>query len=131
MEGGIAAMEKILAGPRQPTAVMCSNDMTALGVVHKAYRAGLRIPHDLSVIGFDDIHMARIMIPPLTSIQMSRVELARAAVSALRARVEGTSHQREYKIDTQLVVRESTSFPPGTLQDLKSAATAPWYGNGR
>jgi LacI family transcriptional regulator len=128
MEGGIEAMEKILALPHRPTALMCSNDMTALGVVHKAYRAGLRIPYDLSVIGFDDIHMARVMIPPLTSIQMSRVELARAAVSALRARVEGTGHQREYKIDTQLVVRESTSFPPGTLQDLKANATAAWYG---
>jgi DNA-binding LacI/PurR family transcriptional regulator len=122
LEGGISAMEKILAGPRQPTAIMCSNDMTALGVLHKAYRAGLRVPHDLSVIGFDDIHMARVMIPPLTSIQMSRLELAHAAVSALRERVEESGHQREYKIDTQLVVRESTSFPPGAMQDLNRNA---------
>jgi LacI family transcriptional regulator len=122
LEGGISAMEKILAIQRQPTAVMCSNDMTALGVLHKAYRAGLRVPHDMSVIGFDDIHMARVMIPPLTSIQMSRVELARAAVSALRAHLEGTGQQREYRIDTQLVVRESTSFPPGAMQDLNADA---------
>jgi LacI family transcriptional regulator len=122
LEGGIGAMEKILAGSRQPTGIMCSNDMTALGVLHKAYRAGLRVPQDLSVIGFDDIHMARVMIPPLTSIQMSRVELSRAAVSALRAQVEGTGQQREYRIDTQLVVRESTSFPPGTMQDLNGNA---------
>jgi LacI family transcriptional regulator len=66
--------------------------------------------------------MARVMIPPLTSIQMSRVELSRAAVSALRAHVEGTGQQREYRIDTQLVVRESTSFPPGTMQDLNGNA---------
>jgi LacI family transcriptional regulator len=66
--------------------------------------------------------MARVMIPPLTSIQMSRVELSRAAVSALRAHVEGTGQQREYRIDTQLVVRESTSFPPGTMQDLNRNA---------
>ena len=117
LEGGIIAMEKILAAPDQPTAIMCSNDMTALGVLHKAYRAGLRVPQDLSVIGFDDIHMARVMIPPLTSIQMSRLELARAAVSALRGHVEG-SQLREYKIDTQLIVRESTSFPAGSMQDL-------------
>jgi DNA-binding LacI/PurR family transcriptional regulator len=122
LEGGISAMEKILAAPGQPTAVMCSNDMTALGVLHKAYRAGLRVPQDLSVIGFDDIHMARVMIPPLTSIQMSRLELARAAVSALRAHVEGTGQQREYKIETQLVVRESTSFPLGAMQDLNPRA---------
>ena len=113
-------MEKILAGSDQPTAILCSNDMTALGVLHKAYRAGLRVPQDLSVIGFDDIHMARVMIPPLTSIQMSRLELAHAAVSALRAHAEGTGQQREYKIGTQLVVRESTSFPPGAMQDLST-----------
>jgi LacI family transcriptional regulator len=120
LEGGILAMEKILAAPHHPTAIMCSNDMTALGVLHKAYRAGLRVPQDLSVIGFDDIHMARVMIPPLTSIQMSRVELARAAVSALRAHAEGSGQQREYRIDTQLVVRESTSFPAGSMQDLNA-----------
>jgi LacI family transcriptional regulator len=119
LEGGITAMEQILAAPDQPTAIICSNDMTALGVLHKAYRAGLRVPQDLSVVGFDDIHMARVMIPPLTSIQMSRLELARAAVSALRGHVEG-SQQREYKIDTQLVVRESTGFPKGSMQDLKT-----------
>lgn len=111
LEGGIAAMDKLLAAPRRPTAVMCSNDMTALGVLHKAYRAGLRVPQDLSVIGFDDIQMARVMIPPLTSIRMSRLDLARTAVAALRARVEGTRWEREYRIETELIVRESTGAP--------------------
>jgi LacI family transcriptional regulator len=119
LEGGIRAMENLLAGTRLPTAVMCSNDMTAIGVLHKVYRAGLRVPHDLSIIGFDDIHMARVTIPPLTSIQMSRLELARSAVTALRAHAEKTATQREYKIDTKLVVRESTGFPPGAMQDLR------------
>jgi DNA-binding LacI/PurR family transcriptional regulator len=118
LEGGIRVMEKILAGKKLPTAVMCSNDMTAIGVLHKLYRAGLRAPDDLSLIGFDDIQMARVTIPPLTSIQMSRLDLARAAVTALRAHVEGTSPQREYKIDTHLVVRESTGYPPGAMENL-------------
>ena len=118
LEGGIRVMEKILAGKKLPTAVMCSNDMTAIGVLHKLYRAGLRAPDDLSLIGFDDIHMARVTIPPLTSIQMSRLDLARAAVTALRAHVEGTAPQREYKIDTHLVVRESTGYPPGAMENL-------------
>src|SRR5579863_9700150 len=124
LEGGIAAMERILESGRVPTAVMCSNDMTAIGVLHKLYRAGLRVPDDLSVIGFDDIHMARVTIPPLTSIHMSRTELARAAVNALRAHVENTPTHREYRIDTKLVVRESTGYPPGAMQDLRGAATA-------
>jgi DNA-binding LacI/PurR family transcriptional regulator len=121
LEGGIVAMEKLLAGKRMPTAVMCSNDMTAIGVLHKVYRAQLRVPENLSVIGFDDIHMARVMIPLFTSIQMSRLELARAAVTALRAHVENTLPHREYKIDTHLVVRESTGFPPGTMENLSSS----------
>jgi len=112
-------MEALLATQKLPTALMCSNDMTAIGVLHKVYRAGLRVPDDLSIIGFDDIHMARVTIPPLTSIQMSRLELARAAVTALRAHVESTTPHREYRIDTKLVVRESTGYPPGAMQDLR------------
>jgi DNA-binding LacI/PurR family transcriptional regulator len=122
MEGGVAAMEKILAAKIRPTAVMCSNDMTAIGVLHKLYRAGLRVPDDLSVIGFDDIHMAEVTIPPLTTIQMSRFELARAAVSALRAQVEERDdpvREHEFNIQTNLIVRESTGFPPGTMVHLQ------------
>jgi DNA-binding LacI/PurR family transcriptional regulator len=122
LEGGMRTMEQLLGQSRLPTAVMCSNDMTAIGVLHKVYRAHLRVPDNLSVIGFDDIHMARVTIPPLTSIQMSRLELARAAVTALRAHVEGTVPHREYKIDTHLVVRESTGYPPGTMENLSNSA---------
>jgi LacI family transcriptional regulator len=92
-------------------------------VLHKVYRAELRVPDNLSVIGFDDIQMARVTIPPLTSIQMSRLELARAAVTALRAHVEGGVPNREYKIDTHLVVRESTGYPPGTMENLSRSRT--------
>ena len=118
LEGGIRGMEEILNAAIRPSAVMCSNDMTALGALHKAHRAGVRIPKDMSLIGFDDIQMARVMIPPLTSIKMSPVDLANAAVKALKAHIERTDPQREYQIDTQLVVRESTTFPPGAMNDL-------------
>jgi len=118
MEGGMAAAEKLFAGGKLPTAVMCSNDMTAIGVLQKAYRAGLRVPDDLSVIGFDNIHLTQMTTPPLTTIQMSCFELARAAVMALRAHVEGTlTPQRDYPIETRLVVRESTGFPRGSMLD--------------
>jgi LacI family transcriptional regulator len=121
LEGGIRAMGKILGRTSRPSAVMCSNDMTAIGVLHKAFRVGLRVPADLSVIGYDDIQMAKVTIPPLTSIQMSRIDLAKAAVKALREHIiEGGNPQREYKIDTRLVVRESTAYPLGAMNDLKS-----------
>jgi DNA-binding LacI/PurR family transcriptional regulator len=120
MEGGIEAMDRLLKSKPLPTAVMCSNDMTAIGVLHKLYRAGLRVPDDLSLIGFDDIHIAQVTIPPLTTIQMSCFELARAAVTALRAHVEeGGDPKRHHKINTHLVVRESTGFPRGTMLHLR------------
>jgi LacI family transcriptional regulator len=122
MEGGVAAMERLLAAKKMPTAVMCSNDMTAIGVLHKLYRAGLRVPDDLSVIGFDDIHITEVTIPPLTTVQMSRFELARAAVTALRAHVENPDDpapKRDYKIQTDLIVRESTGFPRGATTRLR------------
>jgi LacI family transcriptional regulator len=125
MEGGMAAAEKLLTGAKLPTAVMCSNDMTAIGVLHKAYRAGLRVPDDLSVIGFDNIHITQMTIPPLTTIQMSCFELARAAVMALRAHVEGEpTPKRDYHIETRLVVRESTGFPRGAMLDLRKGKSA-------
>jgi LacI family transcriptional regulator, galactose operon repressor len=120
MEGGLAAAEKLMALKDLPTAIMCSNDMLAIGALHEMSHSGMRVPDDISIIGFDDVHMAAMMIPPLTSIQMSRADLALAAVSALRGHLEGTP-KREHKIDTHLVVRESTGFPRGTMAHLKEA----------
>jgi DNA-binding LacI/PurR family transcriptional regulator len=122
LEGGAAAMEKLLAQKELPTAVMCSNDMTAIGVLHKLYRTGLRVPDDISVIGFDDIHIAEVTMPPLTTVQMSRLEIAKAAFGALRGHVESPEQfhgKREFKIRTDLIVRESTGFPRGTMTHLR------------
>ena len=101
-----------------PSAIMCSNDMLAIGVLHRLSRSGLRVPDDVSLIGFDDIHMAAMMIPPLTSILMSRADLAHGAIGALRGHLEGFS-KREHKIGTHLVVRESTAYPKGAMADLR------------
>lgn len=125
MDGGMTAAEQLLTHENLPTAVICSNDVTAIGVLHEAYRVGLRVPDDLSVIGFDNIHMTQMTIPPLTTIEMSCYDLAREAVMALRAHVEnGQTPRREYKIETQLVVRESTGFPRGTMEHLRRNTAA-------
>jgi len=113
LEGGTEAMAALLRLEVPPTAVMCSNDMTAIGVLHAAVDAGFKVPEQMSVIGFDDIHIARYMIPPLTTIQLSCRDLAQTALEALRACVE---HDREnrfrnYQISTQLIVRRSTGIP--------------------
>ena len=76
MEGGIAAMKTLLALRARPTAVICSNDMTAIGAMRQGYDQGVRIPRDLSVIGFDEIRLAQFVTPPLTTVRMSQIEIA-------------------------------------------------------
>jgi len=112
LRGGVAGFEKLRALGSQPTAVLCSNDMTAIGVLRAAYMGGLRVPEDLSVVGLDDIDFAEFTLPPLTTIRLSRADLARAAFDALRAQTEaGPKLQREFLVSTSLVVRGSTGAP--------------------
>lgn len=114
----MAAFAKLLERAVRPTAVICSNDMTAIGVMRKSNEAQIAIPQDLSVVGFDDIRLAQFMIPPLTTIQMSQAELARLAFDALMADVERETpapNGTEYVLKTNLVLRQSTR--------LNSAAT--------
>ena len=125
MEGGMAAMERVAALAELPTAVLCSNDMTAIGVLHGLYKTTHKVPKDISVVGFDDIHLAQFMLPPLTTVQMSCKDLATAAVQALRAGIEPDhpkATQKEWPISTRLVVRKSTAFPRGTLPALGKLA---------
>ena len=115
MEGGMAAIEQLLALPKRPTAVVCSNDMTAIGVMRKSHEKGLRIPQDLSVIGFDDIRLSQFVIPALTTIQMSQSELARQAFDALFAEVQRETpspNGSEYRFTTNLLLRDSTAIAP-------------------
>jgi LacI family transcriptional regulator, galactose operon repressor len=115
LKGGVAGFERLQALPNQPTAIVCSNDMTAIGVLRAAHIRNIKVPKDLSVIGLDDIDFAEFTLPPLTTIRLSRGDLARAAFEALRQQAEGTSAekiQREFLVSTKLVVRDSTAPPP-------------------
>jgi LacI family transcriptional regulator len=129
MEGGIVSMEQLTALSELPTAVMCSNDMTAIGVLHALYRTTHKVPEEISVVGFDDIHLAQFMLPPLTTVQMSCKSLAAAAVEALRVGIERDhpkANKTEWHVPTHLVVRQSSTFPRGTLPALvNQAAKAP------
>ena len=127
MEGGIVAMEQLTSSDPFPTAVMCSNDMTAIGALHALFRAARNVPREISVVGFDDIHLAQFMLPPLTSVQMSCKDLAAAAVEALRAGIEQDhpmAAKTEWHIPTRLVVRQSTDFPSGSLPALAARQSA-------
>lgn len=115
LEGGVRAMESLLSSAKRPTAIVCSNDMTALGVMHKCYKEGLSIPGDLSLVGFDDIRLGQYVLPPLTTVRMSQSELARIAFHALLTELERETpaeHGTEYLLETSLVLRESTALAP-------------------
>ena len=115
LKGGVAGFRQLQALTMRPTAIICSNDMTAIGVLRAAYHEGLRVPQDLSVIGLDDIDFAEFTLPPLTTIRLSRIDLARAAFEALRQQAEDPGNpkmKREFMVSTSLVVRGSTAAPP-------------------
>lgn len=113
LEGGMAAMESLLKKPTLPTAVMCSNDMTAIGALRVLRRAGMDVPEEMSVIGFDDVHLAEFVYPPLTTVRMSRTDLARGAFESLRA-IREAGDKVTPTIPTRLIVRQSTSYPRGS-----------------
>ena len=114
LEGGKRALKKLAELRERPTAVLCSNDMTAIGVMREAFELNIKVPQDLSVIGFDDIRMAEFLTPPLTTVQMSQSELARLAFEALLKEVKRETplpEGSEYVLKTHLVLRNSTTFP--------------------
>jgi LacI family transcriptional regulator len=114
-KGGIAGFEQLQSLIKRPTAILCSNDMTAIGVLRAAYLKGLKVPQDFSVVGLDDIDFAEFTLPPLTTIRLSRIDLARASFEALRQQVEKgptDTVQHEFLVSTELVVRGSTAPPP-------------------
>ena len=116
LEGGMRAAEYLLTLRSRPTAILCSNDMTAIGALRALAKNNVRVPEELSVIGFDDIHLAEFVHPSLTTIQMSRNDLARAAFEALQRTVErpetlkAGERRRDSPIPTTLIIRQSTAL---------------------
>jgi LacI family transcriptional regulator len=116
LEGGMRALTELMSSQREiPTAILCSNDMTAIGVIRQAYDRDIKIPADLSLVGFDDIRLAQFTTPPLTTVQMSQTELAQLAFRALINEVEQLASAKrgsEYALVTKLVLRRSTGLAP-------------------
>jgi DNA-binding LacI/PurR family transcriptional regulator len=111
-EHGYAAARELLFRPDRPTAVFTANDMQALGVYQAARELGLRIPHDLSVVGFDDVPAVAWMDPPLTTVHQPLAEMAAAATELALALGRGEQvPQVGLEIATTLTVRESTAPP--------------------
>ncbi|MBM7075121.1 LacI family DNA-binding transcriptional regulator [Micromonospora humida] len=111
-EDGLRLGVELLAGAAPPTAVVCGNDLQALGVYAAAREAGLRIPDDLSVVGFDDVDEAAWLAPPLTTVRQPFGEIGATAARLALALADGQPLvQDRYELGTSLVVRGSTAPP--------------------
>lgn len=106
--GGFDAMQQLLTHTVRPDAVFVSNDAMAVGVYQSLYQAGLRIPQDVAVIGYDDIELARYMTPPLTTIHQPKDELGELAIDVLIHRIaQPGQKQQRMQLTPELVVRGS------------------------
>lgn len=113
VESGSAAALRLLTDMTLPTAILCSNDLTAMGAMRALLKSGLDVPSEISVVGADDIPFAALAHPPLTTVRMPRERLGSIAAEILqrmlgKKRVQGT----EVALDTELVIRESTGVVP-------------------
>jgi LacI family transcriptional regulator, galactose operon repressor len=116
-EGGFTRGGELLDLPVRPTAIFAGSDQQAFGV-YEARQRGLRVPEDLSVVGFDDLPVARWASPPLTTVRQPLAEMGRTAAQMLGELVNGASlRSTRIELSTELIVRESTAAPHPSGRD--------------
>jgi LacI family transcriptional regulator len=112
-ESGIAAAEKLLTAKRRPTAIFCGNDEMAAGVYRVALRAGISIPRQLSVVGYDDSPLASRLWPPLTTVRRDTRDTGRVAAAMLIQAADGLARRPVVSVRPHLITRDSCQ-PPET-----------------
>ena len=110
-EGGAAGISDLLNLPKPPTAVMCCNDVAAIGALKTLSNRGLQAGRDIALIGFDDLTICKFTQPALSTIQFSPSEIARLAFQALLDEIEGGKNGLVYEYKTKFILRESTCAP--------------------
>lgn len=109
LEAGEQAMARLLTLETRPTAVFCTNDTVAAGAMKAVIRAGLRIPEDVAIVGFDDSSVSRIVEPELTTVRIDMDQMGRLAAEKLFSLIDGASlEETKIVIPTELIVRKSS-----------------------
>lgn len=111
-EDGSNALEKLMAMSPRPTAVICGNDVIAVGAINKAKALGLRVPQDVSITGFDDIDIAMFVEPALTTIHVPHRRMGDAAAEQLLKLIAGKKADDKVEIETEIIERGSLGPPP-------------------
>ena len=115
IERGAEAFDELLDMTDRPTAIICGNDVLAVGALSRARERGIDVPGDVSITGFDDIELARIVEPALTTVHVPHREMGRKAARELVDLVEGKSPGKSAILQTSLEVRESLGVEPEKL----------------
>jgi LacI family transcriptional regulator len=105
-------IRRLIESGRTFTAVLCFNDVSAMGTIRALHEAGLRVPHDVSVVGFDDIQSAAYQVPSLTTIRQPLQKMGSTAAQLLLKKLAGEPIPALVQVEPELVVRESTAPPP-------------------
>jgi DNA-binding LacI/PurR family transcriptional regulator len=122
IEGGIAALRRAWAAGLRPTGVLAMSDAMAIGVLRAARELGLRVPEDLSVVGFDDIDIAQHTNPPLTTVHQPIRRKGESAVRLLLSVVQRRDLRPEHiRLETRLIIRASTGPAPRKRQEVEPA----------
>jgi LacI family transcriptional regulator len=124
VEGGRMAMQKLLSRRPRPTAVVASNDLMAVGALQAAHASRVHVPKDLSIIGFDDISIASMVHPSLSTIRHPRREVAARAFEYLRTILQGGEIELLEPLQPHLVIRNSTALPAVRVVEAGSEASA-------
>lgn len=107
IETGAEAFKALMSGPTRPTAVMCGNDVLAIGAQRAAKDMGLSVPDDVSITGFDDIELATLAEPALTTMHVPHREMGKRAASMLIEMINGRSDIPSVKLETEIQIRQS------------------------
>jgi LacI family transcriptional regulator len=108
-EGGRKAMDRFFTGKNGMDAVFCGNDLLAIGAMEAVRKSGRTVPGDIAVVGFDDIELASLVTPQITTVRQSQEQVASSACNLLFDRISGKEQgkPKEILIEPELIVRES------------------------